>query len=352
MTQILIDIEKTANLHSGLGQFSLNYALSMQKYAKELDFLFYANRKIKIPALQFDKIYYSYILAKKPRPQLWHALHQFPKHFPPKAVPFLITVHDLNFLHEKNNSKKEKYRRKLQQNIDKADAITVISDYTKSQLEKHIDTKGKVIKRIYNGVELKVYPDAKRPKYLPKNPYFFSIGIFSEKKNFHKLIPLLKAFPDYSLVIAGQNTSAYAQKIRDLAKEMGVEKQLILPGAISEEEKYYLYSHAAAFFFPSKAEGFGMPLIEAMRAGIPVVANNACSLPEVGGDIAFYWDSFDEKAMINTVNRALKSFQDNPVKYAARAKKHAANFSYEKSISQYIDYYKKILKDLNFIQNR
>ncbi len=345
MTQIVIDIEKTANLHSGLGQFSLHYAWSMQKYAQDLDFLFYANRKIKIPALQSDKIFYSNILAKKPQAQLWHALHQFPKNFPPKAVPFLITVHDLNFLHEKNSSKKEKYRRKLQQNIDKADAITVISDYTKSQLETHIDTKGKFIQRIYNGVELKVYSDAKRPKYLPEKPYFFSIGIFSEKKNFHKLIPLLKAFPDYSLVIAGQNTSSYAQKIRDLAKEKGVEQQLILPGGISEEEKYYLYSHAAAFLFPSKAEGFGMPLIEAMHAGIPVVANNACSLPEVGGDIAFYWNSFEEEAMINTVNKALKSFQNNPAEYSARSKEHAAKFSYKKSILQYIDFYKKILRD-------
>jgi glycosyltransferase involved in cell wall biosynthesis len=344
MTQILIDIEKTANLHSGLGQFSLHYALSMQKYAKDLDFRFYAKRKMKIPALESDKICYANILSKKPRPQLWHALHQFPKTFPPKGVPFLLTIHDLNFLHEKNKSKKQKYLRKLQQNIDKADAISVISDYTKSQLEQHIDTKGKTIQRIHNGVELNAFPQAERPQFLPKNPYFFSIGIISEKKNFHQLLPLMKAFPDYSLVIAGQNTSTYAQKIRDLAEEKGVEKQLILPGAISEEEKYYLYSHAAAFFFPSKAEGFGMPVIEAMHAGIPVIANNACSLPEVGGDIAFYWDSFEEEAMINTVNQALKSFQDNPVDYAARAKKHAANFSYEKSISQYINYYKKLLK--------
>jgi glycosyltransferase involved in cell wall biosynthesis len=344
MAQILIDIEKTANLHSGLGQFSLHYALSIQKYAKDLDFLFSANRKMKISELESDKIFYSNILAKKPRPQLWHALHQFPKVFPPKGVPFLLTVHDLNFLHEKKSNKQKKYLQKLQQNIDKADAISVISDYTKSQLEQHIDTKGKNIQRIYNGVELKAFPHAKRPKYLPEKPYFFSIGIISEKKNFHQLIPLMKAFPDYHLVIAGTNTSAYAQKIRDLAKENGVEKQLILPGGISEEEKYYLYSHAAAFLFPSLAEGFGMPLIEAMHAGIPVVANKACSLPEVGGDIAFYWDSFEEEAMINTVNQALTSFRNNPGLFAEQSKKHAANFSYEKSILQYLDYYKKLLK--------
>ena len=346
MQQIVIDIEKTKNLNSGLGQFSLNYALSMQKYAaKEMNYVFYQKHNKLVEGIDKDKIIKPAVFKSKPKATLWHSLHQFPKVQAPKVAKHLLSVHDLNFLHEKDAKKQQKYLHRLQYNIDKADAITVISNYTKNQLLEHIEVGEKPIYRIYNGVDLKQYPKAIAPSFIGKAAFFFSLGIISEKKNFHVLLPLLKAFPNHKFVLAGEKSSSYAQKMIQTAKDLGVYKQLIMPGTITEEEKYWIYTHCEAFLFPSLAEGFGLPVIEAMLAAKPVFLSTHCSLPEVGGDAAFYWDSFDADNMIAVVKKGLKEYQEDKDTMQEKIKAHADLFSHQKSILAYIDVYRKMINE-------
>jgi len=342
MQVIVIDIEKTKNLNSGLGQFSLNYALSMQKYApKEMSYVFFQKHNKIIEGINKNKIIKPAVFKSKPKATLWHSLHQFPNTKAPKTAKHILSVHDLNFLHEKDIKKQQKYLRRLQSNIDNADVITVISDYTKKQLLEHIEVGEKPVYRIYNGVDLKQYPKAIVPNFIGENAFFFSLGIISEKKNFHVLLPLLKAFPNHSLVLAGEKSSVYAKNLQKIAKDLGVDKQLLMPGIISEEEKYWLYSHCDAFFFPSLAEGFGLPVIEAMLAEKPVFLSTHCSLPEIGADVAFYWDSFDADSMIAVVEKGLKEYQEDKEAMQKKIKAHADLFSHQKSILAYVELYNK-----------
>jgi glycosyltransferase involved in cell wall biosynthesis len=347
MQQIVIDIEKTKNLNSGLGQFSLNYALSMQKYAeKEMNYVFYLKHNKLIERIDKTKIVKAPVFKSKSKATLWHSLHQFPKVHAPKTAKHLLTVHDLNFLHEKDVKKQQKYLHRLQSNIDKADAITVISDYTKKQLLEHVEVGEKPVYRIYNGVDLKQYPTAIAPSFIADNAFFFSLGIISEKKNFHVLLTLLKAFPNHKFVFAGEKSSVYAKNIQQTAKDLGVDSQLIMPGTITEEEKSWLYTHCEAFLFPSLAEGFGLPVIEAMLATKPVFLSTYCSLPEVGGDAAFYWDSFDADKMIAVLKKGLKEFQEDKKAMQEKIKSHANLFSHQKSILAYIEVYRKMMNNV------
>src|SRR5690606_9695836 len=124
-------------------------------------------------------------------------------------------------------------------------------------------------------------------------PYFYSIGDFLEKKNFHSLVRMMKEIPDYELILSGSNKKVYGDFIRSLIAELRLEDRVILTGRVSEEEKQYYIQNSEAFLFPSIGEGFGLPPIEAMAFGKPVFLSNQASLPEIGADAAFYWEDFD-----------------------------------------------------------
>ncbi|MBI9032987.1 MAG: glycosyltransferase family 4 protein [Bacteroidales bacterium] len=348
MKRILIDIYKTNNLNSGLGQFSNNYANEIIKTAPEnfnINFLSPKNNTLstkiakKCVPVSFQKRHLPFL---NPVYDLWHSLHQFPSHLPKKSTKQLLTIHDLNFMTEKDSAKASKYLKRLQKNVDRADALTVISKYTKSQVLEHVDIKDKPIHTIYNGVHLQKFEDTIQPEFVKNDKFFFSIGIISAKKNFHVLVPIMQHFKDYHLIIAGNNNSDYAGEIEETANKLGLQNQVHLCGMISEQDKYWLYTHCEAFLFPSMAEGFGLPVIEAMLVGKPVFLSKYTCLPEIGGEHAFYWDSFETEHMVDVLKTNLRQFYMNREKASFEMIRYAEKFSWEISIKQYIDLYKEL----------
>jgi glycosyltransferase involved in cell wall biosynthesis len=346
MKRILIDLYKAKDPYSGLGQFSLNFAEAIQQYAgQEEDYYYLLPPGLKLEGVEASNqlragIWQRYFPFLSHAFHVWHSLQQFPSHLPHRKSKWILTIHDLNFLVEKSEFKKKKYLQKLQKHIDRADVLTTISHFTKTQIETHLDVSGKELRVIPNGVKLEVFPEAQRPDWLGEGPFFFSLGIFSEKKNFHALLPLLKHFPDHQLVIAGNRETAYGEKVAKLAGESGVEQRLILPGKISQEDKYWLYTHCRAFLFPSRAEGFGLPVIEAMRAGAPVFLSRLSALPEIGGEQAFYFSGFGEEEMVSVVKEGLAEWESDSEKKAEEVKEYSRRFSWERSIQSYLDLYR------------
>ncbi len=351
MPSILVDIYKINDFYSGLGQFSYNFAWHISKHIPD-------NYNLSLLAksdVHFDNMKgYSfvpvswkkrYIPSLNKKYDLWHSLHQFPSHMPSKYSKHILTIHDLNFLVEKDERKANKYLRKLQKNIDKADAITVISDSTKQILNNNIDCKGKSIQTIYNGVELKIFTDVAKPAYADTGEFFFTLGVIGPKKNFHVLISMMKHFPDMKLIIAGNNQSDYAGKIQSMIRENNLEERVILPGKISDEDKFWLYSNCKAFLFPSIAEGFGLPVIEAMLAGKPVFLSKHTSLPEIGGDAAYYWDNFDADYMSKILQEKLNAFGKNSKEISEKIIRHAQKFSWQICIKQYLELYTQVLEN-------
>jgi glycosyltransferase involved in cell wall biosynthesis len=156
------------------------------------------------------------------------------------------------------------------------------------------------------------------------------------KKNFHVLPSLLKAF-DGELVITGINDHIYKNDIIREARKHGVQDRLIFTGSVSENDKAWYYKHCEAFLFPSIAEGFGLPVIEAMYYGKPVFLSTYTSLPEVGGPHAYYFESFEPEAMRATLTKGLQHFAaSNPVD---AIRDWALQFSWEKAAGEYWQVY-------------
>ena len=273
---------------------------------------------------------------------IWHGLQQFPSHFPNSKSKFILTIHDLNFLFEKSEFKRSIYLKRLQKNIDRADYLTAISDFTKKNIEEHINLRGKKIQTIYNGISIDTQNIGQKPNFVDEKKFFFSIGIFNEKKNFHTLLPIMNYFKDHKLIIAGNIDTHYGKQIQKQINDMNLAERIILPGKINDNEKSWLYRNCNAFLFPSLAEGFGMPVIEAMKFGKPVFLSNFTSLPEIGGDFAFYFENFNEEYMSTFIKNKLSYYKDNQLTLSEQIKEHAERFSWQTCIAQYIKLYQEV----------
>jgi glycosyltransferase involved in cell wall biosynthesis len=349
MKNFLIDIYKIKDPYSGLGQFSLNFAGEIIRHRSsdmEIDFLVPTGNAIldlnksengvRLIKAGFQKRYFPLL---NNRYTIWHSLHQFPSHKPGKRGAWILTIHDLNFLLEKSAVKSKAYLKRLQQNVDRADVITTISVYTKGIIEDNLNLRGKEVRVIYNGIARNEAAIISKPGFITEGKFFFSIGIFNRKKNFHTLIPLMNHFKDYKLVIAGNNRTAYGEEIINEIKRSGLTDRILLPGTINEGEKYWLYNNCDAFVFPSLAEGFGMPVIEAMKAGRPVFLSKYTSLPEIGGTVAFYFDNFDDSHMADKINSGLSAFEEQSNYFRTLIEMHTRRFTWEECINQFMKLY-------------
>jgi glycosyltransferase involved in cell wall biosynthesis len=388
---ILIDLGKLKNLHSGLGQVSLQYGINLLKINQlqenpfQLTYLVPKNSNpistfgggASLPPapsegggantlLSFGEgqgvrltpppsegvggsLSFEFLSLKRrflpqfcPRYDLWHAIHQDSPYFPSdRRAPYILTIHDLNFMTEKSPAKAQKYLRKLQKKVNRAQAITFISKFSESMAREHLKLPNVPIEVIYNGVSIsEALPQ--KPSFALQSKFLLAIGIISTKKNFAVLIDFMRLLPDYQLIIAGDNSSEYAQTMRNEIIEKGLDRQILMPGTVSEAEKNWLYTHCEALVFPSKNEGFGMPVIEAMRFGKPVFLSTYSALPEIGGDLAFYWQNFDPQAMQAVFAEKMQYFQQD-LSFSEKLKAYARQFNWENNVKQYLQLYQKII---------
>ena len=153
------------------------------------------------------------------------------------------------------------------------------------------------------------------------------------------MAPLLTDNED-ELIIAGINDTLYAKKVMDEARRYNVEKRLKLIGPITENEKHWYYKNCKAFVFPSIGEGFGLPVVEAMYFGKPVFLSKYTSLPEVGGDAAYYFNDFSPESMQHVFEKGMNDFKNN--NRVAAIKQHAASFDWNKTAKEYLEIYRKL----------
>jgi glycosyltransferase involved in cell wall biosynthesis len=344
--KIMICLDRLKYPHCGLGRTSVDYSQEIIKQ-KGLDFHFLVPEGV-IPEhlassnnhlLNWHRKFYSGYLKDF---DLCHVTHQLPGFPVKRAKKLVVTIHDLNFLYTKSPSKQEKYKKKVQQLIDQADAICFISEFTKNDCLQNLSVpEDKLIRVIYNGVNPLPQPSQK-PNWCP-DKFIFTIGQFLEKKNFHVLIPFIELLPaDYHLVIAGENGTHYGEVLKNLVDEKRLKHRIVLPGAIDENTKSYLYNSCEAFVFPSIAEGFGLPVIEAMKCGKPVFCSDKTSLTEIGRNHAYYWGDFHPSKMKATFEKGIADFKANPNKRDSSIN-YANSYTWEKNVTLYMNLYKELL---------
>jgi len=348
--RILFDCERLKYQHTGLFTFCENLGKALLENAPSnlaMEYYVPANQVgIFGDSVKYhvQKPWHKLIVPGSRSLDLWHSSNQVSRYGPSSSkVKIVLTIHDLNFLIEKQSqpAKVSRNLKKIQQRINKASAIVCISNYVAAEVEKHFDLGGKEISVIYNGCTIDEYPEFSSPEYRPVKPFLFTIGTVLPKKNFHVLPALLKD-NDLELIIAGNLSSeAYVSKILEEAQKLNVASRVKILGPISDPERYWYYKNALAFVFPSIAEGFGLPVIEAMHYGKPVFLSNLTSLPEIGGDAAYYFENFEPQHMQDVLKEGLENFSQGIM--TRKAMERAKLFTWKQTANSYLDLYLKLL---------
>ncbi|MBD2756781.1 glycosyltransferase family 4 protein [Spirosoma validum] len=280
--------------------------------------------------------------------RIWHAPFQSGRILPNKKrfpkLKVVLTVHDLNVLHEgKPEAVQQKSLAHTQSLIDQSDAVVCISEFTKNDVLTHCSVGDKPIQVIYNGQNK--LPDAIGDvvAYKPKREFLLGIGYLNQKKNFHVLLPLLQDNPDLELIVIGhQDDPDYVARMEQSAQKMGVQERMHLLGRVSESDKVWYLRHCKALVHPSLAEGFGLPVIEAMQFGKPVFLSTLTSLPEVGGSAAFYFPDFEASTIQEVYQQGMRAYgttvsQEQIIQNAAR-------FDWNKSAQHYLALYQSLME--------
>ena len=339
----MIDYDKLKHPNTGLYTYCLELYSALQKVEEEYDIeitylttkkasLLLASKNVRRITL-FDKL-----LFRVPSSiDVYHSPFQLGKFFP-KGINSVLTIHDLNFLYE-GKVNVDRFISRVQKRVDKCDFIVAISEFAKSDICKHLNLGNKPIKVVYNGCSFYQGQEVAAPtNYKPTNPFLFSIGTVLRKKNFH-VLPCLLENNDMELVIAG-NPSDYSDAIMEEAIKYGVENRVHIIGSIDDADKDWYYRNCSAFVFPSLAEGFGLPVLEAMSYGRPIFLSKHTSLPEIGKDFAYYFDvDFTRSEMQKVLSQGLIEFADKDVSAQIE---YAKSYTWENTAREYCKIYNQL----------
>ncbi len=337
---VYFDAERLKYPNTGLYHFCLQLGKAI---AKRCAVTFFTGSDVLSPRISVH-VWNKWWLSPMRGSYIWHATHQDTEYLPKgSGASIVLTIHDLNYLHDgrKSEAKKQRFKAQLQAKIKRADYLVFISEYTQKDVQAHFELRDTPQRVIPNGCNLtEVPPHVPHPTISNGQPYFFTIGTIAEKKNFH-VLPSLLVGNDRLLIIAGITQQArYLEKIKQEAQDLGVLDRVIFAGAVSEQEKMALYVHCEAFILPSIAEGFGLPVVEAMHFGKPVFLSRFTSLPEVGGPEAYYFTEFDGASMRETIRQGLEDYQVNDKKQAIE--EWSKRFDWSVAAASYLEVYTKL----------
>jgi glycosyltransferase involved in cell wall biosynthesis len=242
----------------------------------------------------------------------------------------------------------------LKTTCKRADKILTNSEFSKSEIIKYLNvSQDKIVVTLY-GVDTDVfYPmrdknsiDRVRKKYdIPKD-YFLYIGFIGSRKNTERLVrayALLKqSYSDIPVLVLAGAYGINSKMTLETVFTLGMEKYILFPGYVADEDIRSMICGARAFVYPSLYEGFGMPVLEAMACGVPVLTSNMSSLPEIAGDAAVLIDPME----IEDIANGLKRFCDDEglcADLAYRGLKRAREFTWERTAVTTMDVYKNLV---------
>jgi glycosyltransferase involved in cell wall biosynthesis len=360
-SKILFTADQMATPSTGLYHFSLELIKEIQQIISEDYSLHYLvpehlkRSNLLGPGSYRTKSRYNHYKWKiRKEFDIIHFLHQTPVLLKPHKIigKKIVTVHDLNYLYEypRFSGHYTHFDNWVKHTIKNSDQVVAISNFTAMDIARHIDYPADKIKVIYNGVNFPDFPEnilqIHRPQYRPDRPFLFTVGTVQFKKNFYVLPAMLK-YTDMDLIIAGRIDDHSINYYSLICKEMerfNISKDRVkLLGEISELDKHWYYRNCQGFVFPSFAEGFGLPVLEAMSYNKPVFLTRETALPETGGQIAYYFDNMDPEQMANTVNNGLSDYPGSGKDKLIPA--WLELFSWKKAAKEYVDLYKKLLNE-------
>ena len=222
------------------------------------------------------------------------------------GVPVVVQVHDVNALEGYSSRLHRTYRRLTVPRAARvADALVTVSEFSKRELVSLLDVSPKDVHVVYNGVDEAFHEPVDLTALDCPDSFVLSVGAMNPRKNVERLVEAhrrLLATTDlpHELLLVGPD---HAMIFDDLS--VPTDDAVLTPGYLTREELKCAYARADAFVYPSLYEGFGLPPLEAMACGTPVVAGDATALPEVLGDAAAFVDPHDVGDIADGMRRVL-----------------------------------------------
>lgn len=334
--RIGIDARFYGSVGKGLGRYTEKLIVHLEKIALPGDEFVVFLRKENFDEYVPTRTTFRKVLADYP----WYGFREqvvFPMvllqerldlvHFPHFNVPllyrrpFVVTIHDLILLRYPTTRNTTRsiltywlkflaYRFVISSAVRRAKRILTVSHFTEEDiLREYPEASGKIV-MAYEGCELgdadPVSEERARggcQSHGILSPYFLYVGNAYPHKNLEAFIPLAGRFPDVRFVLVGRQDFFY-RRLKRMTEAAGI-GNIVFSGFVSDRDLPMLYRGAKGYIFPSLYEGFGLPPLEAMRLGVPVIASSRGSLPEVLGDAALFFDPGDGSELADRVEAVL-----------------------------------------------
>lgn len=372
--KILIDTVSLLSPLTGIGRYTYEIAKQLQKNSNlKLKFFYGGFESKKLLSLSEKKDKQSLKISavntpivKKVLRKLAHILNKtFPSkcdiYWQPSFIPnadirakrVITTVHDLSFMLYKDFHPKQRvehFEKHFLKNIAISDMIITGSNYSKQEIVKELSFTEDKIRVIYHGVDhdiFKVDRSRKTSLDVPKK-FILSVGSIEPRKNLEGLLRAYSLLGDqlktqYKLVLVGFKGWNNKEIMRLIELDR---KNIHYLGFVSDEELSKIYNQASCFVYPSFYEGFGLPVLEAMACGVPVVCSESSSLPEVGADAVLYCNPKDKKSIRDKIELILQS-QELQEQMMQKGVTQASKFSWEKSTKEHLELFEEVMQDID-----
>lgn len=343
---------------TGSGQYLRALLTALKRCAPENEYALIMPRAEggNLGKLWFEQITFANA-CRRERAALAHILYFASPLFPPR--PTVVTIHDLIPLllpAYRGSPLVRAYTRLVAASARRADAVIADSECSRRDIVRHLGIAAARVHVVYLAADARYCPvddlAAVRRKYALPEKYLLYLGGFDQRKNVRVIIAAfarLKEFyaAGYRLVLAGvkrSEDSTFFPNPQRIAREVGLPDDAIqYLGWVAEDDKPALYSGAIVFLFASLYEGFGLPPLEAMACGAPVISSNASALPEVVGDAGIQVDPNDVVAWVDAIRAVLT---DGARRAAMRERGIAQSkkFSWDRAARETLAVYRSVMK--------
>jgi glycosyltransferase involved in cell wall biosynthesis len=372
--RIGIDFHVAGGIYQGVRTYLANVIEGMLKAESEWDYYVYAQhpkelghwkdnhanltpKKLPSASGRFNLLVGFPACALRDRLALFHSQYVLPAYLPCKSV---LTIHDILF--ESHPEFFPKFHRWLMKffvpySAKRANRIICVSEFTKQEISRYYGVPDKKVIVTYEGASSMFAPIRDKDLILSKmrqygigTKYVLFVGRIEPRKN---IVGILKAFGHLkkkghkrlSLVIVGHQDKIFRERtLFSEIKAHGLQSDVVFTGGVSEQDLCILYSGAEVLVYPAFAEGFGLPVLEAMACGTPVITSNVTSLPEVAGNAAILINPYSPAEIAGSLERVL-SDEGLRNELSAKGLERAKKFSWEGTAEKTIEVYRKVLQE-------
>ncbi len=285
--------------------------------------------------------------------ELYHGLSQeLPIGIKKTGIKTVVTIHDLIYLKYPEYFgfiNRKIYEWKAKNACENADLVIAVSKQTKTDLVQYFNLNPQKIKVVYQGCnpafsqpKNEVIKEAVKIKYQLPQQFILNVGTIETRKNILLAVKVLKNLPsEISLVVVGRETK-YAAVIKNYLIKEALQNRVLFLSAVSFEDLPAIYQLASVFVYPSRYEGFGIPILEALSSGTPVVAATGSCLEEAGGPDSFYVDPDDAISLAQKINLILEN-QLLQQKMKTKGMEYALRFGEETIAKNLMEVYQQAL---------